>query len=200
MTTQYWMFEYIKVLFGYLFLMFLCPSIIFHKHFQRKTIIYRFSFCIIIQIILVNIVVLGLGLFGFLNPKAVCIIFYGTITFILLNNCARIIKSFYHASSHFQEAKLHLLHDRINRIRTQLPGIWQRLRPRLAEYICLFILLIYGITYFSYTAFHHYSYGINEMYTSHLSIYGLLEGKITAEAGFQNAMQSFVYCMYALLL
>lgn len=66
----YWVFEYIKVFCGYIFLMFLWPTVVFDKYLKNRTKIYHFSFCITVQTILINSVVLMLGLFHILNNKA----------------------------------------------------------------------------------------------------------------------------------
>ena len=67
MDMQYWIWEYGKVLCGYLFLMFLWPSVVFHRHLKKKPGVYRFGFCVTVPIIIINTVVLILGLFHVLN-------------------------------------------------------------------------------------------------------------------------------------
>ncbi len=59
----YWLLEYIKVFSGYIFLMFVWPTVVFRNHLRRKSKIYHFSFCVTVQIIIVNSVVLLTGLF-----------------------------------------------------------------------------------------------------------------------------------------
>ena len=58
-NTPYWVSEYMQVLFGYFFLMFLWPMVVFAGHLRGKSKIYRFSFCAVAQPVLVNTVVLG---------------------------------------------------------------------------------------------------------------------------------------------
>ena len=52
METLYWIFEYGKVLWGYMFFMFLWPSVVFSKHLRSKDKVYRFSFCVLAQVII----------------------------------------------------------------------------------------------------------------------------------------------------
>ena len=54
--------EYAKVFGSYIFLMFIWPTVVFWKHLRTKTKRYHFSFCVTVQVVIVNTVVLGLGL------------------------------------------------------------------------------------------------------------------------------------------
>ena len=83
MENLYWMLEYGKVFLGYLFLMFLWPSVVFGGHLKEKTRTYRFSFCVTVQIVIVNIVVLVLGLLHILHQAVVVILFYGIFFYAL---------------------------------------------------------------------------------------------------------------------
>lgn len=86
MGEWYWIMEYGKVFFGYLFLMFLWPSVVFRKHLRTKSKSYCFSFCVTATVVIVNTVILLMGLFHILNQKAVFVIFYGIFTIVLLFN------------------------------------------------------------------------------------------------------------------
>lgn len=77
MDTVYWIIEYGKVFCGYLFLMYIWPSVVFGGHLKDKTRTYRFSFCVTVQVVIVNTVVLMLGLFHVLNRWTVVLLFYG---------------------------------------------------------------------------------------------------------------------------
>ena len=83
MENLYWMLEYGKVFFGWLFLMFLWPSVVFGAHLKEKTRTYRFSFCVTVQIVIVNTVVLVLGLLHILHQAVVVILFYGIFFYAL---------------------------------------------------------------------------------------------------------------------
>ena len=95
MGTLYWIFEYGKVFCGYLFLMFLWPSVVFGRHLRKKTILYRFGFCITIPVIMINTVVLGLGLFHMLQQWIVELIFYGLFVGAVVKNTVSTVSSRY---------------------------------------------------------------------------------------------------------
>ena len=58
----YWISQFIQVLIGYIFLMYLWPSVVFRKKLSGKSLTYRFAFCSTVSVLLINAVVLGLGL------------------------------------------------------------------------------------------------------------------------------------------
>lgn len=70
----YWILEYVKVFGGYIFLMFIWPTVVFGKHLRKKSKIYHFNFCVTVQIVLINTVVLVMGFFRILN--SIMIIFF----------------------------------------------------------------------------------------------------------------------------
>ena len=84
MAEGYWFFEYAKVLAAYVLLMFVWPSVVFRGYLRGKGKTVRFCFCVTVQVLLVNTVVLGLGLLHILNPFTVCALFYGVFLFSLL--------------------------------------------------------------------------------------------------------------------
>ncbi|MEZ3506030.1 MAG: hypothetical protein K1W10_03625 [Lachnospiraceae bacterium] len=83
MDPWYWISEYIKVFCGYLFLMFLWPSVVFCNHLREKTKSYRFSFCVTAPIVVINTIVLILGLFHGLRPWTVRLFMYGIFVLAL---------------------------------------------------------------------------------------------------------------------
>lgn len=86
MDKWYWVSEYGKVFCGYLFLMFLWPSVVFHSHLRTKSKTYRFGFCVTVPIVAMNTVVLGLGLLHALNQWIVCLLFYGVFALGFVKN------------------------------------------------------------------------------------------------------------------
>lgn len=86
MVAYYWLTEYSKVFFGYLFLMFLWPSVVFHRHLRTKSKTYRFGFCVTVPIVIINTVVLGLGLLNGLRQWLVELFFYGVFVLAFLKN------------------------------------------------------------------------------------------------------------------
>ena len=88
MNTGYWILEYGKVFCGYLFLMFLWPSVVFHGHLRGKSRTWRFGFCVTVPIVIMNTVVLLLGLFRVLNQWIICLLFYGVFVLAFVKNMA----------------------------------------------------------------------------------------------------------------
>lgn len=86
MDTYYWMSEYCKVFCGYLFLMFLWPSVVFYDHLRTKSKTYRFGFCVTVPIVIMNTVVLGLGLLHGLSQWLTGLLFYGVFVLAFLKN------------------------------------------------------------------------------------------------------------------
>ena len=202
MITFYWLVEYGKVLFGYLFLMFVWPSVVFRRHLRGKSKLFRFGFCATAQVVIVNTVVLSLGLFHILNRWVVVILFYGLFLWNLLKEI--------HFGREEQKKiqglllgtygiKSFLFADVTGWLKGQLRRIWKEIRPHFGEYLLLFVILIYGMIYFSYGAFQDCSYGFGDLYTHHSWIYGLMEGKIFSAGIYPEGMHCFIYGMYALL-
>ncbi|MDE7326600.1 MAG: hypothetical protein K2N63_10020, partial [Lachnospiraceae bacterium] len=88
MNIGYWILEYGKVFCGYLFLMFLWPSVVFYSPLKGKSKTWRFGFCVTVPIVIMNTVVLMLGLFHVLSQWIICLLFYGTFVFSLVKNIA----------------------------------------------------------------------------------------------------------------
>lgn len=191
MSVWYWAAEYGKVLGGYLFLMFLWPSVVFYGHLRKKSSMYRFSFCVTVQIVLVSTVVLTAGLFHILNRTAFACVFYG-VFFVCL--CLNLKK--YAVKFHFPKFRFPL------NIRRQVKGVfwdlWWRKETKLFEYLSLAAVILFGMAYFSYGAFQIHSYGGADLYTHHAWIYGLMDGRIFADGIYPEAMHCFVYGMNAL--
>ena len=74
---SYWILEFIRVGIGYIFLMYLWPSVVFRKHLSGKSLTYRFAFCSTVSVILINTLVLSLGLFHILDGRIVFFLFFG---------------------------------------------------------------------------------------------------------------------------
>lgn len=91
----YWVLEYGKVLFGYMFLIFLWPSVVFHGYLKNKTRSWRFSFCVTVPIVIINTVVLMMGLIHVLDFAVVKLIFYGVFVGAFLKNAAVCMDSEY---------------------------------------------------------------------------------------------------------
>lgn len=195
MDTVYWIMEYGKVFFGYLFLMFLWPSVVFHGYLNKKNRAYRFSFCVTVQIVIVNTAVLMLGLFHILNPLTVIVFFYGIFFYALGKRLW----------SHRAEIRL----PRIPRFRCRFRDIrlrvkekiWEcrrKIRPYIQGQGLLAVVLVFGMIYFSYGAFQVHCYGWGDLYVHHAWIDGLTRGNIFADGVYPEAMHCFIYSMNVL--
>lgn len=206
METLHWMFEYGKVFCGYMFLMYIWPSVVFSKHLINKDKIYRFSFCVSIQVVLINSIVLILGLLHILNQWVVIAIFYGVFFVsiakkITVQCCVdsfsliyRLVMGTYGSKLFFSQ----IVKKLTNWIKGKILKIWNNIRIRFAEYFLLLILVVYGMIYFSYGVFQDYNYGFGDMYVHHQWIYGLIEGNIFSEGVYPEAMHCFIYALHTL--
>ena len=144
METWYWGVEYGKVMLGYVFFMFLWPSVVFNGHLEEKSKTYRFSFCVTVQVVLSNTFVLVMGLFHILQPRVIAVLFYGSFILALIRIILQRPAAF-----------------RPKEIRWAVRIQMERLRARMGEYGLLILILLFGIIYFSYGAFQVHSYGCN---------------------------------------
>lgn len=201
MITCYWLLEYGKVLLGYLFLMFVWPSVVFRRYLRGKSKLFRFGFCATTQVVIVNTVVLSLGLFHILNRWVVLLFFCGLFLWNLLKGIhfgREEKKKLQGLLLGTYGIKSFLFADTVGWVKERLRRIWKEIRPRFGEYLLLFVILIYGMIYFSYGAFQDCSYGFGDLYTHHSWIYGLMEGKIFSAGIYPEGMHCFIYGMYAL--
>ena len=73
----YWIGEFVRVFVGYIFLMYLWPSVVFQKKLSGRSLTYRFAFCSTVSVLLINTIILGLGLIHILKGWMVFCVFYG---------------------------------------------------------------------------------------------------------------------------
>lgn len=195
MDTAYWIMEYGKVFFGYLFLMFLWPSVVFGRHLKEKNRTYRFSFCVTVQIVIVNTVVLMLGLFHILNRLTVILFFYGIFFYAVVK------KLWLHRGKirlpHIPRFRYRFRDIRL-RVREKIWECKQKIRPYLQGYGVLAVVLLFGMIYFSYGAFQVHCYGWGDLYVHHAWIDGLSKGTIFADGVYPEAMHCFIYSMNVL--
>lgn len=204
MTTLFWLLEYGKVLFAYGFIMFIWPSVIFRKYLRGKGMAFRVAFCATTQIVLINSVVLILGLFHILNPWVVRILFYGSFLYTILKEKPI-------GQQHLQRARSlmtgtygvkSLFLDTGIAIKNLYKWCWKRFAAAMQgnwmEYGLLFIVIVYGMVYFSYGAFQDYSYGASDMYPHHAWTYGLVNGQIFAAGVYPEGMHCFIYAQHIL--
>lgn len=204
METVFWLSEYGKVLFAYVMLMFVWPSVVFRGYLRDKSRTIRFAFCVTVQIVIVNTVVLCFGLLHILNAWTIRAFFYGIFLWSVLRK-VRIDEEKQEDVRRLllgtQGIRLFLL-----RVRTALRdgaerGIkrfWKSVRAHALEYLLLGTVVIYGMVYFTYGAFQDYSYGFGDMYLHHSWIYFLTEGQIFPDGIYPEAMHCFLYTMHTL--
>lgn len=216
MENLYWILEYGKVFFAYLFLMFLWPSVVFQRHLKDKTRTYRFSFCVTVQIVIINTAVLLLGLLHILNRMTVIVLFYGIFFYALLKRWweTRRVKSGFEVQE--KERRRMSVFRKTDpsaeeqprpanakqgfrslglRIRERLWECRRKLYPWIRQYGALGAVIVFGMVYFSYGAFQVHSYGGGDLYAHHEWIYGLIQGEIFAGGVYPEAMHCFIYSM-----
>lgn len=198
---SYWIVEFIKVLSGYIFLMYLWPSVIFRKKLSGKSLTFQFAFCSTVSILLSNTIILGLGLFHILNEGIVRWIYYGTFFLSIFKEKELRRYIFSHIKrtlSGTQGWKL-LIFRQAESLKIIIVNSFQQLNKKIKgrriEYGILFVLIVFAVAYFSYGAFQCHSYGWGDMYVHHAWIYGLKEGKIFSAGIYPEAMHCFIYCM-----
>lgn len=200
----YWIIEFVRVLFGYVFMMYLWPSVIFRKKLSGKSLTFQFAFCSTVSILLVNTAVLGLGLVHILKGWLIACIFYGIFIISVLKNKElrtsffSLFRTLFAGTLRGKTLIFRLIYNIKECIIRTLRCLDKKTKGRKLEYSVLSVLIIFAVAYFSYGAFQCHSYGWGDMYVHHAWIYGLKEGKIFSEGVYPEAMHCFVYCMNVL--
>jgi len=203
-VAWYWAGEYIKVLAGYVFLMFIWPSFVLRKYFRGRSTTFWFAFCVTFQPVLINTVVIMLGLVHLLNIWVIRGVFY--IPLLL-----EAVKWLHWGKKEGRNLK-HLLngtyglkmfcHNVLAGAGKRIGGFFSVVRVRFRthwwEYGLLSVIVIYGMIYFSWGIFQNYSYGASDMYVHNAWIYGLVQGKIFSAGVYPEGMHCFIYGLYAL--
>ena len=204
MTTLYWVLEYSKVFLAYMFIMFVWPSVVFRDYLRGRSKTFWFGFCVTVQPVLVNTVVLSLGLIHLLYPFMVRFLFYGTFLFFGMKRI-RISKK--------QIKKIRYLANGTYGMRTFLAdigvlvkrvigkcfrGFLHIMKGHWWEYGLLAVIVVYGMIYFTYGAFQDYSYGFGDMYPHNAWIYGLTNGQIFSAGVYPEGMHCFLYGLHIL--
>lgn len=201
----YWIIEYIKVFFGYGFIMFIWPLVVFRKFLSGKNVTFKFCFCSTVQVVLINYVVLFLGLFHLLNKFTMCTVFFGILIwslreyYVLTEERKKRIKYLFNGTMGKKHFILTWFYNTKKSFKVWLKGLKKFYKKHFIEYTVLILTVIYGMLYFSYGAFRDYSYGFGDMYVHHSWIYGLVEGKIFSEGVYPEGMHCVIYSIHALL-
>lgn len=204
MIVMHWILEYAAVLCGYVFLLFVWPSVVFRKHLAKKSKVYWFGFCVAGQVVLINTVVLVFGLLHILNKWTILAFFYGIFLLVILRkvkfnvgtieNIRHLVMGVYGKKRIF----FHIIYFLRDKLKQLWAKIWVIIYPHFGEYAVLTALLIFGMIYFSYGAFQDYSYGYSDMNVHHSWIYGLVKGRIFSAGIYPEGMHCFIYCIHTL--
>ena len=199
MEKLYWVIGYVKVFLAYIFIMYLWPSVVFKKHLKKRTSrTYKFAFCSVIMPVLLNTVVLGLGLIGLLKPFVFDILFYGFFLYFLLKDykIKRVNKLRFKNMFFGTYGKRTIFLDLwrlIKKKTTKFKNVFSAyMKGKWAEYIMLFVLVVYGLIYFSVNAIQENSYGFGDLYTHHSWIYNLVNGQIFSGGIYPEALHCLI--------
>ena len=202
--TLYWGLEYTKVLLGYVFLMFIWPSVVFRNFLRGKPLTFRFSFCATLQVVLVNTVVLLLGLIHLLNPWVFRALFYGSFLWSVFRNVRvgkKELKAFrclMTGTLGFRQFLLKVTTKIAQTGERVIRSFWTRMHSHWWECGLLGIIVAFGMMYFSHGAFQDYSYGFGDMYPHNAWTYGLVQGQIFSAGVYPEAMHCFLYALHVL--
>ncbi|MBP1585437.1 MAG: hypothetical protein ILP17_07085 [Lachnospiraceae bacterium] len=204
MELFYWFLEYFKVGIVYLILMFVWPSVIFHRFLKGRSASYKFMFCPVISIVILNTSVLLLGQFGVLRPWVFRVLFFGSILVSLyiripdkkerLTEAGRILAGSYGVKQLF----LNLFRNSIDAWNNNKKAFREKAEGHKIEYILLSVVMLFGMIYFSYGSFLNHSYGTGDMYTHSSMLYGLINGQIFSLGVYPEGMHCFLYAMHIL--
>ena len=199
MDKLYWAVEYARVLFALVFILYLWPSVVFKKHLKKKTSrTYKFVFCTVVQQIVINTAVLGLGLVGLLKPWLFNILFFGSFLFFLFKDVkiekSTLLKFKYLISGTYGPKTL--LSDFFKFVKKNLSKVRKSflnyMKGHWFEYGILLLLVIFGCIYFSMNAFQENSYGFGDLYTHHSWIYNLSQGVIFSGGVYPASMHCLI--------
>ncbi len=198
----YWIIEYIKVLLGYGFIMFVWPSAVFRKYLKGKSATFRFGFCATVPIVIINTVVLMLGLLHILNKWTMWICFYGLLiwsfreNFKITENAKKKFKYLITGTFGWKHLLLLIWEGIVRVVKKCFRVFWKFYKVHWLEYTLLVAAVVYGMLYFSWGAFQNYSYGFGDMYVHHEWIYGLVQGKIFSAGVYPEGMHCVIYAIH----
>lgn len=194
--------ESLKVFVVYVALFYIWPCIIFRKIMKGRGITFRFLFCSTMQIVLLNGVVLGLGIFQVLTVWVVRLLFWGSLVVSVgmpLVKQAHVDFGLSLRNRMTEKQGWKIFFSRMwEKLAMIVKKFWEDYKGQLPEYAFLLVILLFGIAFFSNGAFQDYSYGCYDQYTHHTWILGLLQGEIFPNGIYPEAMHCFIYSMHCL--
>ncbi|NCE65344.1 hypothetical protein D1159_12345 [Pseudoflavonifractor sp. 524-17] len=199
-NTPYWILEFIKVLLGYLVVEFLWPRLVFNRHLSGKSMLYQFSFCVTVQTVLINTVVLGLGLLHILNQWVVRTVFWGVPLILLYRRLGVTEEKAVSFADRLLVFRFKLLFKRLAwAAADRARRLWRSIRPHLMEYLLLGGVAVYALIYLSWGAFQTCCYGFGDQYVHHSWCYGLMEGQPFSGGIYPEAMHCLLYTINTVL-
>ncbi len=198
----YWLTEFVKVLCGYAFLMFLWPTVVFGAFLKGRSRTFRFGFCVTAQPVLTSVFVLLAGFVGVLSKTMFAAVVYGIFIF-----CASVqLVLFAKRRGFFDEQRQYgrggidryALRRTGENLKKRVQTVWNKYKGFRLEYLMLIAMLVYGVVYFSYGAFQDHSYGCRDMYVHASNISGLIEGTLFSNGIYPLGMHGFIYGIYSI--
>lgn len=204
METLYWIIEYARVIFAFLFILFVWPSVVFRKYLKGKNRTFCFAYCATVMVVLINTVVLVLGLVHILNVWAIRALFWGVFIIFLIKDkkipwsSVKKLKYFF-SGTYGWKSGLSSAKKRLGTgIADVFHGVIRYMKGHWFDYILLLFLVLFGVAYFSVGVMHDQSYGFGDLYVHHEWIYGLTQGNIFEGGVYPEGMHCFVYCENAI--
>ena len=198
MEAFYWILQYLHVLIAYIFIMFIWPSVVFRKHLKTKSRSYRFAFCWVVMIAIIDLFCIGLGLVHLLNPWLYRLVFYGTFIYSLVKGKKidpETIKRFKYFIGGTYGTKS-MFSDLFKYIRKKIKDVWkvflEFMKGHWIEYIVLFIVFTFGLVYFAYSPLHDLSPGCGDVYVHCMWTYHITDGTIFSHGIYPEGMHFFM--------
>ena len=180
----YWIIEYFKVLIAFGLVFFVWPLAVFRGFLKSKSRTFKFGFCVVVMVNIINTAVVFLGLAHVLNVWVVRVLFYGVFLFFLFRHLTlskKKIDAIKNVSSGTMGRKTFIkktFASFLRRAKYTGKNIAKNFKGHIFEYIVLIVSVMYAMLYFSWNAFQSYSYGALDMYVHNSWIYGLVNGEV----------------------
>lgn len=204
MGAYYWWLEFFKVLFAYLILVFVFPSVLFRTYLRGKSRTFWFGLCVTSSMLLISTAVILLGLVHLLNVWVVRILFYGSFILSLSRSMhmpMTVRYLVYKVQNRTYGWKL-LVSQIWNSMRSTmgrgLAGLWRLLQKNFLEVLLLLGLVVYGVLYFSWNPIHTPGYGFSDIIVHHNWANGLAQGTVFVSGIYPEAMHCMAYAVSTL--
>ena len=199
MDQGYWVFEYVKVLLAYLFIIYVWPSVVFRSHLSGKGRAYRFCFCVNMSVIVITTGVLTMGVIHILDQVLVMIVFWAVFLIQLVRNYdlrlsrLRDIRRVLNRTMSVRRMLLNWHMFNAGKLRSAAVKWWRSTKGRRLEYAALFVIVAFATAYFSTNALQIHSYGFGDQYVHHMWVYDLSQGEIFSKGIYPEGMHCVIY-------